>query len=222
MYHQCCIVACIAACIAACIGLPLLAVEEQHLHQFLNPSCTYKAKLHTNCSALFNVYTGSSPAGMCKPAHSSTCCAEQQTSIEDSNSGKLCITICIICTEPQNQRNQSLSNRAQHQGQLPWLLRGYSVATKHFPMTLPAAPPSQPSTNPPIKLFCRQACRVSGRGVCWVSPAGHLLLSYQTKESQNILHKASPTKLKLRCSVKLFFLACTLDFRAGGALGGPC
>eukprot|EP00983_Pelagomonas_calceolata_P088005 1157096-Pelagomonas_calceolata.AAC.3 len=59
--------------------------------------------------------------------HSSTCRAEQQTSIDDSNSGKLCITIYIINTEKQNHRDNSLSVGAQ---QLNSIEVSFSVATK--------------------------------------------------------------------------------------------
>eukprot|EP00983_Pelagomonas_calceolata_P009659 312652-Pelagomonas_calceolata.AAC.1 len=56
----------------------------------------------------------SSNVGMCvQPAHSSTCRAEQQTNVEDSNSGKLRITMYIIYAESQNHRGQTFSVGAQ-------------------------------------------------------------------------------------------------------------
>eukprot|EP00983_Pelagomonas_calceolata_P123247 1160988-Pelagomonas_calceolata.AAC.1 len=84
--------------ITACVAVRIVAAHG------VAPACAClctKAPVH------------SSPVGMCKLAHSSTFRAKQQTSIEDSNSGKLCIILYIIYTETQNHRGQSFSVGAQ-------------------------------------------------------------------------------------------------------------
>eukprot|EP00983_Pelagomonas_calceolata_P076047 1153256-Pelagomonas_calceolata.AAC.5 len=75
-----------------------------------------------------------------------------------------------------------------------------------------------PSTNPPIKLFCLQACRVPGQRARWAGRAGHLLLSHQTKKFQNFLPMAFPIKPTLQGCLKLL-LGQHAGFQGGESAG---
>eukprot|EP00983_Pelagomonas_calceolata_P071123 1151079-Pelagomonas_calceolata.AAC.2 len=99
--------------------------------------------------------------------------------------------LCTVFTETQIC-NQNLSVGAQqrksNRGQL---FCGYPtfVMTKHTALT------GQPSTYLPMKLSCRQACRVPEQGVHWASHAGHLLLSYQKEKLRSTLPTAPSAHL---------------------------
>eukprot|EP00983_Pelagomonas_calceolata_P001648 54418-Pelagomonas_calceolata.AAC.1 len=182
-----CIFVCIAACIAVCIAVRIAACIVACIAVSIGHVCgDYGWCGHKCC--MYATHGVAPVVRASAPAHSSTCRAEQQTNVEDSNSGKLCTTMYIIYTETQNHHGQTLSVGARqiNRGQLH---RGYQT----FAMSLPTAPPGHPSTHPPMKLFAWPACRAPGRGVRWVGHAGHPLLSYQAKEFQNILPVASPT-----------------------------
>eukprot|EP00983_Pelagomonas_calceolata_P078420 1154244-Pelagomonas_calceolata.AAC.2 len=78
-----------------------------------------------------------------------------------------------------------------------------------------------PNLDFPSKGFVWQACQVSGRGVRWEGHAGHLLLSYQTKEVVEHFARGLPWTLDIIGLTGEVCLACMLSFRAGGVLGGP-
>eukprot|EP00983_Pelagomonas_calceolata_P096455 1158129-Pelagomonas_calceolata.AAC.13 len=199
---------------ALLLALLLLLLHARHACGLCGHRCCTYAVHGVAPAPVPSAAAAAACLGMCAP-YAPVCAnqhtpphVEQQMSIEDSNSGKLCMTMYIINTETRNRRARAIEV-------------SFSMATQLISMILLRAPPGHPSTNSLMELFCRQVCRDSGWGNAPCEPCRPSSAQLPDKEASRHYVQGPVYPPDVKWLAEEVCLACMPGFRAGGTLGGP-